>query len=119
MKGDLSIAPPPVAVDLAPGVRPAPAGPPRPAAGPGGYTSPLDLAAALAPTEAEHAEAARLRRLLTDSAMRVSTHHDEASGHVVLRVQSRSTGEVVEQIPSDKLLQLYASLRASLVDERV
>jgi hypothetical protein len=119
MKGELSIAPPPPALELARGIRLAPASPPRPAAGSGVDPAQLDLRDALAPTEAEHTEAARLKRLLTDPAMRVSTHHDEASGHVVLRVQSLSTDEVVEQIPSDRLLQLYASLRETLVDECV
>ncbi|MDF2782274.1 MAG: FlaG protein [Geminicoccaceae bacterium] len=50
--------------------------------------------------------------------MRVSTHHDDDSDRVVLRVQSLSTGQVVEQIPSEELLRLYATLRQSLVDER-
>ncbi len=63
-------------------------------------------------------EAARLKALLTDPGMRVSTHHDDDSGRVVLRVQSLATGEVVEQIPSEELLRLYATLRQSLVDER-
>jgi uncharacterized FlaG/YvyC family protein len=36
----------------------------------------------------------------------------------VLQVQSLATGEVVEQIPSEELLRLYASMRESLVDER-
>jgi FlaG protein len=63
------------------------------------------------------AEAARLRALLTDPAMRVSTHHDEVSGRTVLEVQSRDTGELIEQIPSEALLRLYATMREPLVDE--
>ena len=63
-------------------------------------------------------EAQRLKALLTDPAMQVSTHHDEASGHLVLRVQDQATGELVEQIPADALLRLYAALRESLVDEQ-
>ena len=42
----------------------------------------------------------------------------EASGHLVLRVQDQATGELVEQIPADALLRLYAALRESLVDEQ-
>lgn len=64
-------------------------------------------------------EVARLKSLLTDPKMRISTHHDPASGQVVLQVQRESTGELVEQIPSGKLLRLYAMMRESLVDEQV
>jgi hypothetical protein len=63
-------------------------------------------------------EATRLKQLLTDPAMRVSTHRDADSGHVVLRVQRQATGELVEQIPSAKLLNLYATMRESLIDEQ-
>jgi uncharacterized FlaG/YvyC family protein len=72
----------------------------------------------LAPDANPQIAAAHLRTLLTDPAMRVSTHEDEASGRTVLEVRSRATGEVVEQIPSEALLQLYAAMRAPLVDER-
>lgn len=64
-------------------------------------------------------DVARLKSLLTDPEMRISTHHDRASGQVVLQVQRESTGELVEQIPSSKLLRLYAMMRESLVDEQV
>ena len=63
-------------------------------------------------------EATHLRTLLTDPAMLVSTHEDEASGRSVLEVRSRATGEVIEQIPSEALLRLYGAMREPLVDER-
>lgn len=66
----------------------------------------------------EQLEASRLKALLTDPNMRVSTHRDDSSGHVVMIVQDRGTGEVVEQFPSDKLLRLYAAMREKLVDEQ-
>jgi hypothetical protein len=66
----------------------------------------------------EHQEVARLKGLLTDPDMRVSTHHDAASGRVVLQVQRGATGEVVEQLPSESLVRLYATMRKSLVDEQ-
>jgi uncharacterized FlaG/YvyC family protein len=65
----------------------------------------------------EQVEALRLKRLLSDPSVRVSTHHDDASGRVVLQVQQRATGQLVEQIPSERLLRLYAMIRESLVDE--
>jgi FlaG protein len=118
MHGDLSIAPRTTALDLAPG-----AGRARPAVnGPiaGGSFAPLQDGAEL-PQLARGDQplaAARLRALLTDPGMRVSTHHDDDSDRVVLRVESLTTGKVVEQIPSEELLRLYATLRQSLVDER-
>lgn len=69
--------------------------------------------------EPRQQEVARLKSLLTDPNMRVSTHHDRESGRVVLRVQRAETGELVEQIPSGKLLRLYAMMRESLIDEQV
>ena len=63
-------------------------------------------------------EVAHLRTLLTDPAMRVSTHEEEASGRTVLEVRSRATGEVIEQIPSEALLRLYAAMGEPVVDER-
>jgi hypothetical protein len=113
MNGDLSIAPPPAAVDLAPRARAARQGPSRPAARPE-----LAPAEVVQPPAGEWIEAARIKDLLTDSAMRVSTHHDRESGHLVLSVLDRETGEVVEQFPSDRLLNLFATLRESLVDEQ-
>ena len=64
------------------------------------------------------AAAERLRALLTDPAMRVRTHHDERSGRTVMQIEDRTTGEMVEQIPSDDLLRLYAALREPLIDRR-
>jgi uncharacterized FlaG/YvyC family protein len=66
----------------------------------------------------EHDQAARLRALLTDPNVHVSTHLDDTTGRFVLQVESLDTGKVVEQIPSEELLRLYATLRKSLVDER-
>jgi len=66
----------------------------------------------------EQLEAQRLKALLTDPSKRVSMHRDGASGHVVMRVEHRTTGEVIDQIPSEDILRLYASMRESLVDER-
>lgn len=63
-------------------------------------------------------EALRLRALLTDPAVRVSTHRDDASGHLVMQVENRATGETVEQIPSETLLRLYTSIRERLIDQQ-
>ena len=71
------------------------------------------------PAAAGQLEARRLKALLTDPAMQVSTHHDEASGHIVLRVHDQATGELIEQFPAEELLRLYAALRETLLDERV
>jgi hypothetical protein len=73
----------------------------------------------VAPDPGQLLEAARLRTLLTDPSMRVSTHHDDTSGRTVLQVLSRETGELVEQIPSDTILRLAAALREPLVDRQV
>jgi hypothetical protein len=118
MHGDLSIAPQAAALDLMPNARRAPAAPNRPSTG-GMLAAKRDSAAPQQPAAGDQPfEAARLKALLTDPGMRVSTHHDDDSDRVVLRVQSLTTGEVVEQIPSEELLRLYATLRQSLVDER-
>lgn len=71
------------------------------------------------PGTAEGREAARLRALLSDPAIRVNMHQDTTTGHLVMQVESRATGEMVEQIPSESLLRLYQALRESLVDEQV
>ena len=115
MNGDLSITLPPTTPDLAASVRRGPAGAAQPVPAPGAGQK---QAAAPRAAAAGQLEAQRLKALLTDPAMQVSTHHDEASGHVVLRVQKQATGELIEQIPADALLRLYAALRESLVDER-
>ncbi|HSA82460.1 MAG TPA: flagellar protein FlaG [Geminicoccaceae bacterium] len=113
MNGDLSIALQPPTADLAASVRRGRAAAARPVPAPGASQEQAAvLCAAVGQLEAQ-----RLKALLTDPAMQVSTHADEASGRFVLRVQDRATGELVEQIPADALLRLYAALRASLVDE--
>ena len=118
MNGDLSIAAQPMPVDLAPSARRASSGPDlsQHARGvtraPAGAASPMFVAAV-----GEHEEAARLKALLTAAHVQVSTHLDDTTGRFVLEVQSLATGEVVEQIPSEELLRLYATLRESLVDE--
>ena len=84
---------------------------------PGRDGGPPPPAAAPSPPTAELQEARRLKGLLSDPEMQVSTHYHEASGHVVMQIQSRTTGDVVDQIPSETLLRLFASLRESLIDE--
>jgi hypothetical protein len=117
MSGDLSITSQPARRDLAASAGAAPA-PLRAALQDGPGVTAVAPEPNLEADLSQQAEAARLRALLTDPAMRVSTHHDEASGRTVLEVQSRDTGELVEQIPSDTLLRLYATLREPLVDQR-
>jgi uncharacterized FlaG/YvyC family protein len=89
--------------------RPPPQALPRPATPPTPQTP--------ASTSSDELEARRLKSLLSNPEMRVSTHYDEASGYLVMQVQSRATGEVVDQIPTEALLRLSASLRESLVDQ--
>ena len=85
---------------------------------------PAATAVAPAPAEPVSGDAAdrgrieRLRALLTDSSTRVSMHQDDRSGRMVMQVQDRESGEVVEQIPSDELLRLFAAMRQPLVDRR-
>jgi uncharacterized FlaG/YvyC family protein len=109
MLGDLSIGPAQEPRTAAPGV---------------GVRSPGPASATTAPAETaraepENTEVRRLKALLTDPSVRVSTHRDDQSGHVVLTVQEHETGRVVEQFPSDKMLRLYAALRESLIDEQI
>jgi len=121
MNGDLTIAAP-AAVDPVPSAPRGFAGRSRPAVRDPAVPSVAEAvrtAESRQPPLERLSQAVRLKGLLTDPAMRVSTHHDEASGRVVLEVRKRATGEVVEQIPSDELLRLYAALRESLVDEQV
>ena len=69
----------------------------------------------------EEAGAVRLKALLTDPAVRVRAHRDDASARLVLQVLDRATGEVIEQYPPEQLLRFYAALRESLgalVDQR-
>jgi hypothetical protein len=110
MIGELSLPPPRPRLDagaagLAPREPPGRAGGPAPPAAPP------------APPTAELQEAKRLKRLLSDPEMQVSTHYHEPSGHVVMQIQSRTTGDVVDQIPSETLLRLFTALRESLIDE--
>jgi hypothetical protein len=118
MNGDLSIAAQPP-LDPAPNVRRAFSGPSQPTTR-DAVTRPSIAAPAATFVAAvgEHDEAARLKALLTHPEVQVSTHLDDGSGRFVLQVESLRTGELVEQIPSEELLRLYASLRESLVDER-
>ena len=118
MNGDLSIAPRTTALDPMPSARRPPVALDRPRTG--GTLAPNrdSTATPQLATGEQPLEAARLKALLTDPGMRVSTHHDDGSDRIVLRVESLTTGEVVEQIPSEELLRLYATLRQSLVDER-
>jgi hypothetical protein len=119
MNGDLSIAPQPALRDLALG-----AGGARPPAVRPSPPASVDALPTLRQPDAGsdaglRGEVAHLKQLLTDPGMRVSTHHDQSSGRTVLQVHSRATGEVVEQLPAEALLQLYAALRETLVDECV
>jgi flagellar protein FlaG len=113
MNGDLSIAPQSATLDLALSARRALSGPVQPNQPPVPVTEPV-----LVPAIAQHAEAARLKSLLTDPRVQVNMLRDETTGRTVLRVKDVSTGDVVDQIPSEELLRLYATLRESLVDER-
>ena len=113
MSGDLSILPQPARQELAAGAGTAQPPALRPSLRDGGGEP-----VAAMPDPVQLAEAFRLRRLLTDPAMQVSTFQDEAADRTVLQVQSRATGEVIEQIPSEALLRLYSTMRESLVDER-
>ena len=118
MNADLSITPQRSGRDLAAAAGATPAPVVRPRAPEGGVGIPAALQQRAAAAAGPQAEAAHLRTLLTDPAMRVSTHEHEASGRTVLEVRSRATGEVIERIPSEALLRLYAAMRAPLVDER-
>lgn len=115
MIGDLAIAP---GLDLARGASPA-----KSATGPRSEAQGTSLrrpgqGAPGPDAVADLAEAERLKALFTDPGVQVSTHRDDDSGRVVMRVEDRHTGDLVEQIPPDKLLRLYAALRDTLVDER-
>lgn len=59
----------------------------------------------------------RLRAMLTATETRVRTHRDDVTGRTVIQIESLTTGETVDQIPSDDLLRLYAAIRQPLVDE--
>ena len=49
----------------------------------------------------------------------VTLGHDEASGHLVVRVRDRTTGEILGQYPPEELLRFYAMSReqsGSIID---
>lgn len=124
MTGDLAVTHSPAVVDRASSRRAAPVAPTRASAG-GAPIEPAvadpRAAARLRPSETADREVSRLRALLADPKMRISTHHDQGSDRVVLRVLDRATGEVVDQYPPDTLLRLFAALRqahGALVDQR-
>jgi FlaG protein len=112
MNGDLAIAPQSATLDLAASARRALSGPVRPNLPQAPLTAPWSV-----PPVVQQAEAARLKALLTDPGVQVNMLRDEATGRTVLRVKDVSTGDVVDQIPSEELLRLYTTLRESLVDE--
>ena len=120
MNGDLSIALQPTTPNLAASAHRGAASAARTA--PGGASEARTGADrgidGLRSHSAGQLEARRLKSLITDPAMQVSTHHDEASGRLVLRVRDPATGELIKQLPADELLRLYAALRETLVDER-
>ena len=113
-----AIAPQPASLDLVPSARRALSGPVQPIT-PDAVSQPpaAIMPPVLVPAVAQPAEAARLKSLLTDPGVQVNMLRDEATGRTVLRVKDVTTGEVVDQIPSDELLRLYATMRESLVDE--
>ena len=118
MSGDLSITAQPPGRDLAAGAGGARLPVTRSTTPDRVVVAPVAASQAAAADARQPLEAAHLRTLLTDPAMRISTHHDDASGRTILQVQNHATGEVIEQIPSEALLRLYAAMRDSLVDER-
>jgi hypothetical protein len=73
-------------------------------------------------------EADRLRAQLHDPALRVTSFRDDDSGHFVLRITDRASGEVIDQYPPERLLRLFAAMRetiagggpdrSGLIDER-
>lgn len=78
-------------------------------------TAPVEAARAI---DRDRLESDRLKALVTDPGLRVSIRPDEASGRVVMQVVDRATGQVVEQVPAEELVRLYAALREPLLDER-
>ena len=113
MTGDLAVTARPAIVERPPS---APAAPPRPGAAAAVSASVAEprSTAGLGRSTAEEPSAARLKALLTDPAVRVRAHRDDASARLVLQVLDRTTGEVIEQYPPDQLLRFYAALRESL-----
>jgi flagellar protein FlaG len=117
MNGDLAIAPKPAVVERAPALAKVPSS--------GARSAPRNPSAELARTgsaaadnpgqlQGDQQEGARLKALITDPNHRLSTQPDAVTGRVVLRVEDRATGELVEQYPAEELLRLYAAMRDSL-----
>ena len=117
MTGDLAIAPKPAVVERAPAFAKVPSSAAR--------SAPRNLSSELPQTPSAAADntgqlsgdqqaGARLKALITDPNLRVSTQPDAVTGRVVLRIEDRATGEMVEQYPAEALLRLYAAMRDSL-----
>lgn len=122
MTGDLAIAPRPAVVDRPPN-QPATQHRPRPTTTVAASPSPAQPQPTVnsGRNSTEEPTAAHLKALLADPAVHVQAHRDDGTARVVLQVVDRTTGEVIEQYPPDKLLRFYAALRESLgalVDER-
>ena len=95
-------------------------------------SGPAIAAAASGPAQPEDPadvpEANLLKAQLRDPALRVTSFRDEASGHFVIEVADRTSGEVVDQYPPERLLRLFAAMReagggrpeggSGLIDER-
>lgn len=118
MTGDVAVAPRPAVADR----------PPSEAAARYRPKATVRVVARPAPAEPRPVEAppahepdpGRLKMLLADPTVRVRAHRDDASSRLVLQVVDRTTGEVIEQYPPEKLLRFYAAMRESLgalVDE--
>jgi len=92
--------------------------PPAPAPAPAASVEPVRKALPVG----AHRDRADLEGALRDAARRrhgdrdvaITLGHDEASGHVVVRVRDRATGEVVGQYPPEELLRFYAMSREQL-----
>jgi len=124
MNGDLAIAPKPAVVERAPALAKVPSSTSRWA--PRNPSAELPRAGSVAADDSGQLEGdqqagARLKALITDPNLKVSSQPDEATGRVVLRIEDRATGEMVEQYPAEALLRLYAAMRDSvggLVDQQ-
>ena len=117
MNGDLAIAPKPAVVERAPAIAKVPSSAARSA--PRNPSTELpragsDVAENPGQLQADRQEGARLKALISDPNHRLSTQPDELTGRIVLRVEDRATGELVEQYPAEELLRLYAAMRDSL-----
>lgn len=124
MTGDLAIAPKPAVVERAPALAKVPSSAARSVSrNPSTELPRTESVTADNPGQLSGDEqaGARLKALMTDPNLRVSTQPDKATGRVVLRIEDRATGEMVEQYPAEALLRLYAAMRDSvggLVDQQ-